>query len=108
MGKYDQILKLLNFEKIGDEFILNNIKDNKIISNLYSTVYRKELYDRLSIILDNDNNLMKQIKVKYSIDRLSINFIYDGGNSEFLVDISNFDYIFLSILRDIKIEQLIK
>ncbi len=97
-----RILELLKFEKDGEYFVLNNVCDNKVITNLNEILYPTLKLRKLDSITIADI-----IKVKLS-DRLSINFIYGSSNSEFVIDISNFDRIFTSILRDIRIEELIK
>jgi hypothetical protein len=91
-----RILELLKFEKNGEYFVLNNVCDNKVITNL-----NKILYPNLKLRKLDSVTIADTIKVKLS-DMLSINFIYNGGNSEFTIDISNFDRIFTSILRDIR------
>lgn len=81
-----RILELLKFEKDGEYFTLNNVCDNKIITNLNEILYPNLKLRKLDVTIADT------IKVKLS-DRLSINFIYNGSNSEF---------------SDIRIEQLIK
>lgn len=111
MNKYEHLFKSLNFNKVGDSFILEHFTDNILslqimISSNVTTIDNN--YDKLKKYLDETESYkaIKSITIKdfennRLNDQLNINIIYDGGNSEYTMPFEkNFDKIFLEVLRE--------
>ena len=110
MNKYGHLLKSLNFNKIGDSFILEHFTDNNLSFNIMisSDVRKIDNYDRLKKYLDDTESYksIKSITIKdFEQNRLNgelnINIIYDSGNTEYRMPFEDkFDTIFLETLRE--------
>ena len=126
MNQYEHILKSLNFNKVGDSFVLEHLTDNILslqimMSSAPSNVNKDHwYYDNLKRHLDETESYksIKSITIKdfeqnrLYHDILNINIIYDSGNSEYTMPFEkNFDKIFSEVLRenrDKKINKLLK
>jgi hypothetical protein len=110
MNKYEYILKSLNFIKVGDSFMLENLTDNILIEQilLTSQPISEQSIGKFKKNMRNLYVLVKSITIKdfeqkRLQDQLNINIIYDSGNSEYTMPFDkNFDKIFLEALREIK------
>ena len=114
MNKYEYILKSLNFNKVGDSFVLKIFNDNILslqimMSSAPSNVNEDHwYYDNLKRHLDETESYksiesitIKEFENNRLNDQLNINIIYDGGNSEYTMPFEkNFDKIFLEVLRE--------
>lgn len=111
MNQYEHILKSLNFNKVGDSFVLEHFTDNILIlqimiSSNVTTIDNN--YDKLKKYLDETESYkaIKSITIKdfennRLNDQLNINIIYDSSNSEYSMPFEkNFDRIFLEVLRE--------
>jgi len=126
MNKYEYLLKSLNFKKIGDSFVLENLTDNILsiqimMSSAPSNISKDHwYYENLKKHLDDTKSYLsiESITIKdfeqnrLYHDTLNINIIYDSGNSEYTMPFEkNFDKIFLEVLRenrDNKIQDILK
>ena len=126
MDMYEHLLKSLNFNKVGDSFILKNLTDNILsiqimMSSAPSNIDEDHCYyDNLKRHLDETKSYLsiESITIKdfeqnrLYHDILNINIIYDSGNSEYTMPFEkNFDKIFSEVLRenrDKKINKLLK
>lgn len=108
MNKYEHLLKSLNFDKVGDSFILEHLTDNVLIEQilLASQTVPEEFIDKFKKNMRNLYVLIKSITIKdfennRLNDQINIDIIYDGGNSEYTMSFEkNFDKIFLEALRE--------
>lgn len=125
MNKYEYLFKSLNFNKIGDSYVLETFTDNTLSLNIMiasspDVITRDHwYYTNLKKHLDDTESYksIKSITIKHfeqnkSGNLLNINIIHDSGNSEYamLFD-KNFDKIFLETIRenrDNKLESLFK
>jgi hypothetical protein len=126
MDMYEHLLKSLNFNKVGDSFILKNLTDNILSIQIMMSSAPSNIdedhwyYDNLKRHLDETKSYLsiESITIKdfeknrLYHDILNINIIYDSGNSEYTMPFEkNFDKIFSEVLRenrDKKINKLLK
>jgi hypothetical protein len=118
MNKYEYLFKSLNFNKVGDSYVLETFTDNNLSFHImiasngtgYDRVSKNiiENYDKLRKYLDDTESYksiksitIKDLEQNRLQDQLNINIIYDGGNSEYTMPFEkNFDIIFLETLRE--------
>lgn len=126
MDMYEHLLKSLNFNKVGDSFILKNLTDNILsiqimMSSAPSNIDEDHWYyvnlkrhlDETKSYLSIESITIKDFEQnRLYHDILNINIIYDSGNSEYTMPFEkNFDKIFSEVLRenrDKKINKLLK
>jgi len=111
MNKYEYLFKSLNFNKVGDSYVLETFTDNNLSFHIMKVTNssNEENNNRLKKYLDETESYksIKSITIidfeqRKSDNQLNIKIIYGDSNySEYTMPFNkNFDAIFLETIRE--------